>query len=114
MPAIPTPLPLGQIVTRIESLGNNTVMIKDGKMVVQGPTPNNVEANAINRKLQSGEAKLGTVNGKKVLYYTDEKYRYPQKRSIQQEKGGPSNNNNASSNTPSFQQKGCVLNKRSN
>ena len=82
-----------QKVTGIESLGKNTVIIKDGQLIVQGP--NQADATAIARKLASGEAKLGNVAGKQVLVCLGEK------RSIQQEKGGPNNNNDASSTTPS-------------
>ena len=90
VPTNPIPLPQSQKVTRIESLGNNTVNFQ---MIVQGP--DKAEAIAISRKLNSGEAKLGRVFGKKVLFYTSEK------GSIQQEKGGPNNNNDASSTAPS-------------
>ena len=86
-------LHLSQKVTSIESLGKNTVNIKDGKMIVHGP--DQAVATAITRKVNSGEAKLGTLGGKKVLFYTGEK------RSIQHEKGGPSNNNDAPSTAPS-------------
>ena len=54
-----------QKVVGIQSLGNNTVTIKDGQLIVQGP--DHAEATAIARKLAAGEAKLGNVGGKQVL-----------------------------------------------
>ena len=54
-----------QKVIGIQSLGNNTVTIKDGQLIVQGP--DHAEATAIARKLAAGEAKLGNVGGKQVL-----------------------------------------------
>ena len=49
----------------IQSLGNNTVTIKDSKLIVQGQ--NKDEATDIARKIANGEAKLGNVCGKQVL-----------------------------------------------
>ena len=52
-------------IASIKSLGSNTVTIKDGQLIVQGP--DHAEATAIARKLAAGEAKLGNVGGKQVL-----------------------------------------------
>ena len=49
----------------IQSLGNNTVTIRESQLIVQGQ--NKDEAADIARKLVHGEAKLGNVCGKQVL-----------------------------------------------
>ena len=54
-----------QKVVGIQSLGNNTVTIKDGRLIVQGP--DHAEATAIAKQLATGQAKLGNVGGKQVL-----------------------------------------------
>ena len=54
-----------QKVVGIQSLGSNTVNIKDGQLIVQGP--DHAAATAIARQLASGQAKLGNVGGKQVL-----------------------------------------------
>ena len=66
-PATPIAAPgaAKQKVVGIQSLGNNTVTIKDGQLIVQGP--DHEAATGIAKKLASGEAKLGNVNGKQVL-----------------------------------------------
>ena len=63
----PAPAPAGgkQKVVGIQSLGNNTVTIKDGQLIVQGPDHD--AATAIAKQLASGQAKLGNVGGKQVL-----------------------------------------------
>ena len=58
-------------VVGVQSLGNNTVTIKDRKLIVQGP--DHAEATAIARKLVSDEAKLGSVGGQQVLVMLDAK-----------------------------------------
>jgi len=52
-------------VVGIQSLGANTVTIKDGQLIVQGP--DHAAATAIARQLSTGQAKLGNVGGKQVL-----------------------------------------------
>merc|ERR1719450_1079005 len=52
-------------VVGIQSLGANTVTIKDGQLIVQGPDHD--AATAIAKQLASGQAKLGNVGGKQVL-----------------------------------------------
>jgi len=52
-------------VVGIQSLGSNTVTIKDGQLIVQGP--DHAAATAIARQLSTGQAKLGNVGGKQVL-----------------------------------------------
>merc|ERR1719410_2127450 len=54
-----------QKVVGIQSLGSNTVNIKDRQLIVQGP--DHAAATAIARQLASGQAKLGNVGGKQVL-----------------------------------------------
>ena len=54
-----------QKVVGIQSLGSNTVNIKDGQLIVQGP--DHAAATAIARQLASGQAKVGNVCGKRVL-----------------------------------------------
>ena len=54
-----------QKVVGIQSLGDNTVTIKDGQLIVQGPDHD--AATAIAKQLASGQAKLGNVGGKQVL-----------------------------------------------
>ena len=60
-----TPTNSKQKVIGIKSLGNNTVTIKDGQLIVQGP--DHEEATAVAKQLASGQAKLGNVAGKQVL-----------------------------------------------
>ena len=64
-PATPVAGAAKQKVVGIQSLGNNTVTIKDGKLIVQGP--DHEVAMGISKKLTSGEARLGNVNRKQVL-----------------------------------------------
>jgi len=52
-------------VVGIQSLGANTVTIKDGQLIVQGPDHD--AATAIAKQLSTGQAKLGNVGGKQVL-----------------------------------------------
>ena len=52
-------------VVGIQSLGSNTVTIKDRQLIVQGPDLE--AATGIAKKLASEEAKIGNVNGKQVL-----------------------------------------------
>ena len=54
-----------QKVVSIQSLGNNTVTIKDGQLIVRGP--DHTEATAIAKQLATGQANLGNVGGKQVL-----------------------------------------------
>jgi len=49
----------------IKPLGANTVLIKDGKLIVQGP--DHAAASAIASQLSTGEARLGNVGGNQVL-----------------------------------------------
>ena len=53
------------MVVGIQSLGANTVTIKDGQLIVRGP--DHTEATAIAKQLATGQANLGNVGGKQVL-----------------------------------------------
>ena len=55
-------------VVGIQSLGTNTVTIKDGQLIVQGP--DYAAATQIAKLLSSGTAKLANLNGKQVLLTT--------------------------------------------
>ena len=52
-------------------LGNNTVTIKDGQLIVQGP--HQAEANVIIKGLAAGKTVLGTLDGKQVLVMLEDK-----------------------------------------
>ena len=71
-PATPTvvssPNKGGQLVG-IQSLGQNTITVKDGQLIVQGP--DHEAATNIARHLASGQAKLAHINGKQVLLITN-------------------------------------------
>ena len=58
----------GQLVG-IQSLGQNTITVKDGQLIVQGP--DHEAATNIARHLASGQAKLAHINGKQVLLITN-------------------------------------------
>ena len=88
--------PLGQNIIRVEYLGNNKIITKDGNQIVQGPDP--VEAIAIALKIQNGEAILTRITGKQCLLILGAEKGIGR---IQQVKGGPNNNNDASSTAPS-------------
>merc|ERR1719187_1465292 len=64
-PANPATPNKQNMVVGIQSLGANTVTIKDGQLIVQGPDHD--AATAIARQLSTGQAKLGNVGGKQVL-----------------------------------------------
>ena len=64
-PSPATPIQPRSKIVNIQSLGSNTVTIKDGQLIVRGP--DHEAATGIAKKLASGEAKLGNVNGKQVL-----------------------------------------------
>lgn len=64
-PAATPGTPKQSKVVGIQSLGSNTVTIKDGQLIVQGP--DHAAATAIARQLSTGQAKLGNVGGKQVL-----------------------------------------------
>ena len=55
-------------VLGIQSLGANTVTIKDGHLIVQGP--DHAAATQISQLLLTGAAKLANLNGKQVLLTT--------------------------------------------
>merc|ERR1719341_3038352 len=56
------------MVVGIQSLGANTVTIKDGQLIVQGP--DHAAATQIAQLLSTGAAKLANLNGKQVLLTT--------------------------------------------
>merc|ERR1719422_984150 len=56
------------MVVGIQSLGANTVTIKDGQLIVQGP--DHAHATQIAQLLSTGAAKLANLNGKQVLLTT--------------------------------------------
>jgi len=60
--------PNKNMVVGIQSLGQNTVTIKDGQLMVQGP--DHAAATAIARQLSSGAARLASLGGKQVLLST--------------------------------------------
>ena len=59
LPTQPMPQPRIQKVTSIEFIGNKSMNIRNGKLLVQGPD----QAEAIARKLRNGEAELAMVSG---------------------------------------------------
>jgi len=68
-----TQLTSKQSVIGFQSLSNNTVRVKDGQLIVQGPDQARVEA--IAEQLSSGKAKLGNVCGKQVLVIINQEAR---------------------------------------
>ena len=59
----------GSTLVGIQSLGQNTITVNNGQLIVQGP--DHEAATNIARQLASGQAKLANIGGKQVLLITN-------------------------------------------
>ena len=65
---VAAPVGGGKQMVEVKSLGQNTVTIRNGQMIVSGPDMD--QAQAIAKQLASGQARLATLGNKQVLVST--------------------------------------------